>query len=130
MCRLRASSAIRTAARIAPSSPPEVASSSIAWGKSRACGTNFWGISCPATCLPSPISCGSSLGLGPFADFLHPGLQFIYFLSGRLRYRHGAKVIETACGDALLFETRVPHGIERIIEEPVSFLMVTFTTRN
>lgn len=69
-------------------------------------------------------------GARPFADFLHPGLQFIYFLSGRLRYRHGAKVIETAGGDALLFETRVPHGIERIIEEPVSFLMVTFTTRN
>jgi transcriptional regulator with XRE-family HTH domain len=70
------------------------------------------------------------IGVRPFADFLHPGLQFMYVLSGRFRYRHGTRVLETGRGDSLLFETHAPHGVESIIEEPVSYLIVSFTTRN
>lgn len=65
----------------------------------------------------------------PFADFQQPGLQFVYLLSGRVRYRHGARVFEMARGDALLFEARVPHGVEQVLETSVSYLVVTLAAR-
>jgi len=66
----------------------------------------------------------------PFANFLHPGLQFMYFLSGRVLYRYGGKSMDVGQGDSLLFETSVLHGVEKVVEEPVSYLMINFTTRN
>ncbi|WP_398494382.1 helix-turn-helix domain-containing protein [Variovorax sp.] len=68
-------------------------------------------------------------GAPPFADFQQPGLQFVYLLSGRLRYRHGARVLEMGPGDALLFEGRAPHGVEAVLAEPVSYLAVTLAAR-
>lgn len=68
-------------------------------------------------------------GAPPFADFQQPGLQFVYLLSGRLRYRHGARVLEMSPGDALLFEARAPHGVEQVLAEPVNYLAVTLAVR-
>lgn len=69
-------------------------------------------------------------GARPFVEFLHPGRQFIHILSGRICYRHGGQALEIGQGDSLLFDTSAPHGVERILEEPVSYLMVSVTTRN
>lgn len=71
-----------------------------------------------------------SEGAPPFADFQQPGLQFVYLLSGRVRYRHGGRVLEMAPGDALLFEARVPHGVEQVLAQPVSYLVVTLAARD
>jgi quercetin dioxygenase-like cupin family protein len=61
--------------------------------------------------------------------FQHPGLKFLYFLSGEIRYRYGAKVVEVRAGDSLLFDATAPHGIEAIQVQPVSYLSVVFTLR-
>ncbi|MGR4870330.1 helix-turn-helix domain-containing protein [Variovorax sp. LARHSF232] len=69
-------------------------------------------------------------GARPYADFQQPGLQFLYLLEGGLRYRHGARVLVLARGDALLFEARVPHGVEAVLAHPASYLLVTLAARD
>lgn len=65
-----------------------------------------------------------------FADFQQPGLQFLYLLEGRLRYRHGTRVMALEAGDALLFEARVPHGVEAVLAHPARYLVITLATRD
>ncbi len=65
----------------------------------------------------------------PYATFQHPGLKFLYFLSGEVSYRYGAKVVEVRAGDSLLFDATALHGIEAIEVQPVSYLSVVFTLR-
>ncbi|MBB4226086.1 glyoxylate utilization-related uncharacterized protein [Variovorax guangxiensis] len=66
---------------------------------------------------------------GPYVTFQHPGLKILYFLSGEVTYRYGAKAVEVAAGDTLLFEATVLHGIEAIHSGPVSYLSVVSTLR-
>ncbi|RUR71097.1 helix-turn-helix domain-containing protein [Variovorax guangxiensis] len=65
----------------------------------------------------------------PYVTFQHPGLKFLYFLSGEVTYRYGAKAIDVRAGDSLLFEATALHGIEAIHSQPVSYLSVVFTLR-
>ena len=62
--------------------------------------------------------------------FQHPGLKFLYFLSGEVTYRYGAKAVAVSAGDSLLFDATVLHGIEAIGSQPVSYLSVVFTLRD
>ncbi|MDH6165529.1 transcriptional regulator with XRE-family HTH domain [Variovorax boronicumulans] len=64
-----------------------------------------------------------------YVTFQHPGLKFLYFLSGEVIYRYGTKVIEVKAGDSLLFDATALHGIEAIQAQPVSYLSVVFTLR-
>ena len=66
---------------------------------------------------------------GPYVAFQHPGLKFLYFLSGTVTYRYGAKAVEVGAGDTLLFDATALHGIEAIHSGPVSYLSVVSTLR-
>ncbi|MGK6308642.1 helix-turn-helix domain-containing protein [Variovorax sp. DT-64] len=68
-------------------------------------------------------------GADPYVTFQHPGLKFLYFLSGEVTYRYGAKTVLVRAGDSLLFDATALHGIEAIRVQPVSYLSVVFTLR-
>lgn len=61
------------------------------------------------------------------ATFQHPGHEFIYMLSGRVIYRHGARRYEMGPGDALFFDALAPHGPEALPELPARYLSVIVT---
>jgi len=63
----------------------------------------------------------------PCAGLSRPGLRFVHLLTGTVHYRYGARVICARAGDSLLFEGSAPHGIEAVIDGPVSYLAVTVT---
>ena len=67
-------------------------------------------------------------GAEPYASF-HPGLKFIYLLSGDIGYRYGTRVVKLGVGDSLLFDASALHGIEDIGTQPVTYLSVVFTLR-
>ncbi|WP_436044708.1 helix-turn-helix domain-containing protein [Variovorax paradoxus] len=68
-------------------------------------------------------------GADPYVTFQHPGLKFLYFLSGEVTYRYGGKSVAVGAGDSLLFDATALHGIEAIQAQPVSYLSVVFTLR-
>ncbi|WP_062365096.1 helix-turn-helix domain-containing protein [Variovorax paradoxus] len=68
-------------------------------------------------------------GADPYVTFQHPGLKFLYFLSGEVSYRYGGKSVGVGAGDSLLFEATALHGIETIQSGPVSYLSVVSTLR-
>lgn len=57
-----------------------------------------------------------------FPGFEHPGIEFIYLLEGRLRYRHGKSSYLLAPGDSLTFRGSVPHGPEKLLKLPIRML--------
>ncbi|MBO9642735.1 transcriptional regulator with XRE-family HTH domain [Pseudacidovorax sp. 1753] len=65
----------------------------------------------------------------PYASFQHPGLKFIHLLSGRIQYRYGPRVMDLNAGDSLLFDASALHGVEAVLERPVSYLSIVFTLR-
>lgn len=66
----------------------------------------------------------------PYVTFQHPGIKFLHFVSGRVGYRYGAKLVKLAPGDSLQFDATALHGIDTIEEGPVSYLSVVFTVRD
>jgi len=65
----------------------------------------------------------------PYATFQHPGLKFIYMLSGRMKYRYGSQTLELKPGDSLLYDARALHGAEMLRDRPIAYLSVVFTLR-
>ncbi len=61
-----------------------------------------------------------------FPGFEHPGIEFIYLLEGRLRYRHGKSSYLLAPGDSLTFRGSVPHGPEKLLKLPIRMLATIF----
>lgn len=59
-----------------------------------------------------------------FPIFEHPGTEFIYMLEGCIEYRHGQNTYVLSPGDSLTFEGDIPHGPEKLIQCPISFLSV------
>ena len=59
-----------------------------------------------------------------FPLFQHVGIEFLYMLSGSLRYRHGDSLYLLKPGDSLFFDSNVVHGPEELIELPIRFLAV------
>jgi len=68
-------------------------------------------------------------GAEPYVTFQHPGLKFLYLLSGEVSYRYGTKLVQLKVGDSLLFDATALHGIEAVVVQPVSYLSVVFTLR-
>lgn len=65
----------------------------------------------------------------PYTGFQHPGMKFVQMYSGRVQYRYGSKVVDLGPGDSLLFEASAMHGIQEILERPVSYLVTVSTMR-
>jgi transcriptional regulator with XRE-family HTH domain len=64
-----------------------------------------------------------------YTNFRHAGVEFIYMLSGKVRYRHadGTYVLEP--GDALFFDAAARHGPEELIEAPMQYLSIIIYPR-
>ncbi|MBE9075775.1 helix-turn-helix domain-containing protein [Romeria aff. gracilis LEGE 07310] len=61
-----------------------------------------------------------------FPTFEHPGVEFIYMLTGKLEYRHGQQTYLLEPGDALTLRGEIPHGPERLIELPIQFITTIY----
>jgi transcriptional regulator with XRE-family HTH domain len=59
-----------------------------------------------------------------FPGFQHPGTEFIYILSGEMRYRHGKESYLLREGDSLTFRGDIAHGPERLIKMPIRMLSI------
>jgi transcriptional regulator with XRE-family HTH domain len=59
----------------------------------------------------------------------HPGIEFLYLVSGRLELRIGAGKHELAEGDAIYFDSTVPHGYRRIGSKRTTALVVALQSR-
>ena len=59
-----------------------------------------------------------------FRDFSHPGTEFIYVLEGEMEYHHGEKTYLLKPGDTLSFSGEIPHGPEKLIQIPITFLAI------
>lgn len=63
--------------------------------------------------------------------FRHGGHEFIFVLTGTLKYRHGDKSYLLERGDTLCFDASVRHGPEQLISAPITYLsIVSFPRRD
>jgi transcriptional regulator with XRE-family HTH domain len=60
----------------------------------------------------------------------HPGIEFLYVLSGKLEIHVGADGHELAEGDAIYFDCTVPHGYRRIGARRTTALVVVLESRS
>ena len=65
----------------------------------------------------------------PYTGFRHEGVEFIYMLTGEVAYRHADKSYRLRPGDALLFDSAAPHGPERLLAKPMTYLSIIVRTR-
>jgi transcriptional regulator with XRE-family HTH domain len=65
----------------------------------------------------------------PYPAFQHVGTEFIYMLTGEVVYRHGDQSYHLAPGDALLFDSAAPHGPEKLIVQPMTYLSIITYSR-
>ena len=59
-----------------------------------------------------------------YPAFQHEGTEFIYMLSGEVVYRHGDQSYRLVPGDALLFDSAAPHGPEKLVVTPMTYLSI------
>lgn len=59
-----------------------------------------------------------------FPTFQHDGLEFLYFLEGRLEYRHGQNHYLMEPGDSLFFDADAQHGPHKLLELPARYLSI------
>ena len=65
----------------------------------------------------------------PCASFQHPGVKFVYMVSGRVDYCYGNQTQALVAGDALLFDATALHGVGALVDGPASYLSIVFTLR-
>jgi len=66
----------------------------------------------------------------PYPAFQHDGTEFIYMLTGEVLYRHGDQSYHLAPGDALLFDSVAPHGPEKLLVKPMTYLSIITHARD
>lgn len=59
-----------------------------------------------------------------FPTFQHDGVEYLYFIEGRVAYRHGDKTFLMEPGDSLFFDADAPHGPVELIELPARYLSI------
>jgi transcriptional regulator with XRE-family HTH domain len=65
----------------------------------------------------------------PYTNFRHSGVEFIYMLSGKVRYRHADDEYVLEPGDALFFDAAARHGPEELITAPMQYLSIIMYKR-
>jgi transcriptional regulator with XRE-family HTH domain len=65
----------------------------------------------------------------PHTSFQHSGVELIYMLTGKVRYRHADRSYLVEPGDTLFFDAAAPHGPEELIELPMTYLAVIIYPR-
>jgi mannose-6-phosphate isomerase-like protein (cupin superfamily) len=70
----------------------------------------------------------STVGM-PYTEFRHAGVEFIYMLSGKVRYRHGDRSYVLEPGDALFFDAAARHGPEELMKAPMNYLSIIIYPR-
>jgi len=65
----------------------------------------------------------------PYTSFRHAGVEFIYMLSGVVRYRHADQTYLMKPGDALFFDAAARHGPEGLLKVPMRYLSVIIYPR-
>ncbi|QBY00317.1 XRE family transcriptional regulator [Rhodophyticola sp. CCM32] len=56
--------------------------------------------------------------------FLHPGIEFIHMMKGKMTYCIGNDRYPLSPGDSITFDSEMPHGPEGLSGGPVTFLTV------
>ena len=64
-----------------------------------------------------------------YTDFRHAGVEFIYMLTGRVRYRHADRSYLMEPGDALFFDAAARHGPEELLKAPMTYLSIIIYPR-
>ncbi len=65
----------------------------------------------------------------PYTHFRHAGVEFLYMLSGKVRYRHADRTYLMEPGDALFFDSTAHHGPEELIKAPMQYLSIIIYPR-
>ena len=64
-----------------------------------------------------------------YTDFRHAGVEYIYMLSGKVRYRHADRVYLMEPGDSLFFDAAARHGPEELVKTPMTYLSIIIYPR-
>ena len=56
---------------------------------------------------------------------MHPGFEFLYVLEGELELRHGEQECRLEVGDAVYFDSDVPHSYQCVGKKPAGAVIVT-----
>jgi transcriptional regulator with XRE-family HTH domain len=65
----------------------------------------------------------------PYTEFRHAGIELIYMLTGKVRYRHADRSYVMEPGDALFFDAAARHGPQELIRAPMTYLSVIIYPR-
>lgn len=65
----------------------------------------------------------------PYTHFRHAGIELIYMLSGKVRYRHADQNYLMEPGDTLCFDAAARHGPEELIQAPMQYLSIIMYPR-
>lgn len=65
----------------------------------------------------------------PYSAFQHEGLELIYMLSGKVRYRHVDRSYLLEPGDTLFFDASGSHGPDELLESPMQYLSIIIYPR-
>ena len=65
----------------------------------------------------------------PYPDFRHAGIELIYMLTGKVRYRHADRSYVMEPGDTLFFDAAARHGPEELIKAPMTYLSIIIYPR-
>ena len=76
------------------------------------------------TAEPFLVTVEPATGQAPVALNSHPGQEFNYVLNGTLRIVIGKHEVVLNEGDALYFDSSVPHGMKAVGDAPAQFLAV------
>lgn len=60
----------------------------------------------------------------PYTAFQHEGTELIYMLTGEVMYAHAGNSYHLKPGDTLLFDSGAPHGPERLLVKPMTYLSI------